>query len=279
MLNIPLEDENNNDENNDNDNDDNNKKNKDNNSSFSIGRFIKSVIHVIRVIFKKRVIHPHVVTLTHFKQLSKPLPSTYGSAPPDRIRYGSLPSDQLSFLSLVYVLISFFFTTLFGIRLLLTHTTLSFNQLLIQVLLCIYSLTCIGLLTEKNIKYSGIFESLRVFGMTVILLIHSSFPTLQSCYGYISYSFSIQFISTWNDTMKYACQYQHGYNLKTYFMLPVVLSKEVCFLAAWLIVMVWTYIYRTEFSSQGNKYQKIKEIWKFAHPDDKTNIHQHTKQN
>ena len=254
MLNIPLEDEDNN--------------NKQSESSSRGNKFFKTILHVIRVIFKKRVIHPHVVTLTHFKQLPKPLPSTYGSAPPDRIRYGSLPSDQLSYLSLCYVLTSFTLTTLYGIRLLTTHTTIQFDQLILQVIICIFSLTCIGLLTEKNIKYSGVCESIRVFGIVLVLLIHGSFETLEGCSEYFSAYLPKQLISPWNDTMKSGCQYQYGFNLQPYFLIPVVLSKEICLIAAWLLVMIWAYIYRTEYSSQGKKYQKIKEIWKFAHPDE-----------
>lgn len=214
---------------------------------------IRYLVHLLSLLFKRRVIHPHVVTLSNFTQLPQPLPPTYGGPPPDRIRYGSLPEDQLQPLSLTYVLVSFLFTMLYGIRLLVSWKYISYYSLMFQICLCVYSLTCIGLITEKNRRLVGFYESIRVAACGLFLLIHSSFSVLLSCEMEIQNNNTV-WIAPWNDTMK-QCVYQNGLNLQPYFMIPVTLSQEMCFLAAWLLVVGWTIVYYTEFVNQ-----KIKNV-------------------
>jgi hypothetical protein len=229
--------------------------------------------HLIGVVFKRRVIHPHVITLSHFTHLlPHPLSeTTYGRRPPsDRIRYGSLEEDQLSTSTLAYVLVTFLFTMLYGVRLLLTSKSIPFHSLLAQVSICIFSLVCIGLLTEKKKKNisSRICESIRVFLCCSLLLIHSAFPILISCHyddhdPHLRETLNITqtLIAPWNKTMRELCVYQQGLDLEPYFMIPVTLSGEMCFVVAWIMVMAWGYIHHTEYLTPRQKQSlRVKEL-------------------
>jgi sterol desaturase/sphingolipid hydroxylase (fatty acid hydroxylase superfamily) len=224
---------------------------------WSVRGMIQSVGHLVGVVFKRRVIHPHVITLTHFTSLPHPLPSTYGGPPPDRIRYGSLPEDQLSTPTIVYVLFTFLFTMLYGLRLLLTHTSIPYDSLALQITLCISSLICIGLLTEKNIYYVTACESIRVFCCCSLLLIHSAFPVLKSCEDSLRDSPHV-FLAPWNETMRERCVYEHGLDLEPYFMIPMTLSPEMCFIVAWIIAMAWAYIHQTEYVTHQQRLRQLK---------------------
>jgi sterol desaturase/sphingolipid hydroxylase (fatty acid hydroxylase superfamily) len=223
---------------------------------------VRYLYHLLCVLFKRRVIHPHLLTFADFTHLPKPLPSTYGGPPPDRIRYGSTPEEQISSLALTYVTVSFVATMLFGIRLLVTFKSITYDSLLLQISLCVFSLTCIGLLTEKNEKYLGLCESVRVFACCLFLLIHSSFPILESCDGnlFLSNATASVLIAPWNEAMS-QCIYRHGFNLQSSFMIPFTIPREMCFGIAWVMLMVWAYLYQTELSpAQIRRQREIKKV-------------------